>query len=53
MYTYHSASGLTLGYKLAQRVCVPAGDGRSNSRYNSCSNRNLHHHKAPLGDSAI
>ena len=36
-----------------QGVCVPASDGKSNSRYVSCSQPSLHHHKASLGDGAI
>ena len=32
---------------------IPANDGKSNRRYVSCSKPSLHHHKAPLGASAI
>ena len=42
-----------LGAQVGSEGLISASDGKSNSRYVSCSQPSLHHHKAPLGDDAI
>ena len=41
------------GVQVGSEGSVPTNDGKSNSRYVSCSKPGLHHPKAPLGDGAI
>ena len=42
-----------IGVQVSSEDSVPANDGKSNSRYVSCSKPSLHHHEAPLGAGAI
>ena len=44
---------LIFAVQVSSEGSVPANDGKSNSRYVSCSKPSLHNHKAPLGAGAI
>ena len=50
---FYKTINITFGVQVSSEGSVPANDGKSNSRYVSCSKPSLHHHKAPLGAGAI